>query len=171
MADRYDATVDAGNLQAAMLALGTKAKESLARRMLVEGGVLLRNAAQVRAAVSRNKENEPARGVVAKAIYLAQNERETKNDIFTYSISWNATIAPHGHLIEFGHWRTHAVYKAANGQWYTRKDIPLAKPVWVAARPFLRPAFDNYGSVALRKMMDRGKRELPALIRECSNGV
>lgn len=139
-------------------------KESLARRMLVDGGVLLRDAAKGNARMAANKEGADVSGLLARSIYLVFDAQSSTATRFTYKISWNAKTAPHGHLVEFGHWRTHAVYKGADGNWYSRVDMPLARPVWVAARPFLRPTFDSYASVAIRAMIFRGKRELPILL-------
>lgn len=166
MADGYRQTLDASEWEQAFTALEGPVRESLARRMLVEGGVLLRDASKSNARMAANKENVETRGLLASAIYLVyEKEAETKVS-FTYKISWNAKVAPHGHLIEFGHWMTHKVYKASNGEWYTLKDQPLDTPKWVAARPFLRPTFDSYGNVAIRAMIMRGQKELPILLRE-----
>lgn len=166
MADGYRLTLDHSEWEAGFAALAGPVRESLARRMLVEGGVLLRDASKGNARMAANKEGNETRGLLASAIYLVyEKEAETKHS-FTYKISWNAKIAPHGHLIEFGHWMTHKVYKAVNGEWYTLKDKPLKAPKWVAARPFLRPTFDSYGNVAIRAMVLRGQKELPILLRE-----
>jgi len=166
---KVTATVDDGNLRNAFAHLKAKGKESLMRRMLVEGGVLLRDAAKSNAMVAANKEGVPLRGVVANAIYLAQDKRTTTETIFNYTISWNARKAPHGHLVEFGHWQPHPVYKGTDGNWYTRTDIVLPKPVWVAARPFLRPTIDSYGNTAVKVMIARGVKEFPILLREAAN--
>lgn len=141
-------------------------KESLARRMLVSGGVMLRDAAKSNAAMSANKEGKEARGLIARAIKLTKTPEDDTPDRFNYRIYWDSKIAPHGHLIEFGHWMTHQVYKASNGEWYTLKDKPLATPKWVAARPFMRPTFDSYQYTAIRVMILRGAKELPILLKE-----
>jgi hypothetical protein len=141
-------------------------RESLARRMAVEGGVLLRDAAKSNAAMAANEEGVPTRGVLSNAILLAQDKRNTTGTVFVYNVAWDSKKAPHGHLIEFGHWQTHVVYKAANGEWYTRKDMPLDTPKWIPARPFLGPTMDSYGNIAMRVMILRGQRELPILLGE-----
>lgn len=168
MADAYRARLDTTQTDKAFAGLAGPVKESLARRMLVSGGVLLRDAAKSNALMGANKEGVEPRGVLAAAIYLARDTDAETKTMFAYTISWNARKAPHGHLVEFGHWRTHAVYKAANGEWYTNKSQPLDAPVWVAARPFLRPTFDSYGGTAVRAMLQRGAEELPKLLREHS---
>jgi len=141
-------------------------RESLARRMAVEGGVLLRDAAKSNARMAANEEGVPTRGVLSNAILLAYDKRNSTQTMFTYNVAWDSKKAPHGHLVEFGHWQTHVVYKGANGEWYTRKDMPLDTPKWIAARPFLGPTMDSYGNVALRVMILRGQRELPILLGE-----
>lgn len=166
MADGYKITLDNTEIESAFKALDGPVKTSLARRMLVSGGVLLRDAAKSNALMAANKEGVEVRGKLANAIYLTYEDEEEKPDFFSYKISWNARKAPHGHLVEFGHWMTHAVYKASNGEWYTNKDAPLDAPRWVAARPFLRPTFDSYGNVAIRAMITRGQKELPILLQE-----
>lgn len=168
MADAYRAKLDTTQTDKAFAGLAGPVKESLARRMLVSGGVLLRDAAKSNALMGANKDGVEPRGVLAAAIYLARDtDRETKT-LFAYTISWNARKAPHGHLVEFGHIMTHKVYKAANGEWYTRKDLPLPNPIPVPARSFLRPTFDSYSTTALRAMLRRGEEELPKLLREHS---
>lgn len=58
-----------------------------------------------------------------------------------YHVSWNASKAPHGHLVEYGHVQRRVVFQGADGAWYTSK-APLPAPRHVAARPFLRPAYE-----------------------------
>lgn len=166
MADGYRMTLDAKEWDKAFSALGGPVRESLARRMLVSGGVVLRDAAASNARMAANKEGVETRGKLANAIYLYYDKEDVTEHSFIYNISWNKRKAPHGHLIEFGHWMTHQVYKGTNGEWYTLKDRPLDAPRWVAARPFLRPTFDSYSSVAIRVMIQRGREELPKLLRE-----
>lgn len=166
MADGYRMKLDASEWEFAFGALAGPVRESLSRRMLVSGGVLLRDAAKSNARMAANKEGVEVRGVLAGSIYLVYEPELETNHSFTYKISWNSRTAPHGHLIEFGHWMTHKVYKASNGEWYTLKDQPLDAPRWVAARPFLRPTYDSYAQVALRAMLARGREELPKLLQE-----
>lgn len=173
MANEVRAKLDTTQWDQAFAQLDGPVKESLMRRMLVEGGVLLRDAAKSNAAVAANKQNEPVRGVLARSIYLVYEKEAEQPNEFTYKISWNSRRghAPHGHLIEFGHWMTHAVFRGANGEWYTDKDKPLDRPIWVAARPFLRPTIESYGNTAIRAMILRGQRELPEIIKEHINAA
>lgn len=166
MASGYKMTLDNADWNAAFAALDGPVKTSLARRMLVSGGVVLRDAAKSNARMAANIEGDDVRGVLANAIYLAYDDEVKSENLFNYVISWNAKKAPHGHLVEFGHWITHAIFKGSNGEWYTDKNQPLDKPRWVAARPFLRPTFDSYGNVAISAMIRRGQEELPILLAE-----
>jgi len=166
MADTITATLDTTGLMATLDALAGPIKESLSRRMLVEGGVLLRDAAASNARMAANQEGVEVRGLLARSIYLAFDEKSSAGDLFNYTVSWNRKIAPHGHLIEFGHWQTHVAYKGSNGEWYTRKDMPLDAPRWIPARPFLRPTLDSYGKTAISVMLRRGQTELPKLLAE-----
>lgn len=61
-------------------------------------------------------------------VYSADNSNATKVE---YHISWNKRKAPHGHLIEFGHW-TKKVGKYG----------PL-QPTWVPPKSFIRAAFER----------------------------
>ena len=68
-------------------------------------------------------------GNLLRAIYQAYSEDKSVGGKKAYVISWRTgrakkgagglTIAPHGHLVEFGHWRKYKVYKR-NGRWFTR---------------------------------------------------
>lgn len=166
MADAYRMTLDMSEWDAAFATMGGEFKESLGRRMLVEGGVLLRDAAASNARMAANKEGVETRGLLAAAMRLVRTPEEENDHVFAYKVSWNSKVAPHGHLVEFGHWMTHKVYKAANGEWYTLKDQPLDSPKWVAARPFMRPTWDSYGNIAIRVMMQRAQKEIPILLGE-----
>ncbi|WP_052451982.1 HK97-gp10 family putative phage morphogenesis protein [Noviherbaspirillum autotrophicum] len=70
-------------------------------------------------------------GALKAAIYQAFSVDNSGDGVATYHVSWNAAKAPHGHLIENGHW--------------TKKQGkygPL-QPVFVPAHPFIRPAYDT----------------------------
>lgn len=70
-------------------------------------------------------------GALKAAIYQAFSADNSDGMRATYHVSWNAAKAPHGHLIENGHWTKRQ-----------GKDGPL-QPVFVPAHPFIRPAFDT----------------------------
>jgi hypothetical protein len=78
-------------------------------------------------------------------VYSTDNSTHAKA---TYHISWNARKAPHGHLVEYGHLMTRKAYIGSDGKWYTSKV--KIEPKHVAARPFLRPAWDAKRFIALQ---------------------
>lgn len=156
-------------VQASLSKLGGALSESLARSMGVAGGKVMRDTAKELApeydgstglAGGANVDIPPIPGLLKSAIYLAFKERLSTGDHVTYGISWNSKIAPHGHLLEFGHWRTN---KIVNG---VPTNIPLKVPKWVPAHPFLRPAYDVALMPAKAAMLARGKERLPELLRE-----
>ena len=99
-----------------------------------------------------------------------------------YSVTWNAKKAPHGHLIEFGHWRYNKVVngypkkslkpgiKRGNGPQDHAGPGALEYPVWTPAHPFLRPALDSAGARAMQAMIARGRERLPELLAGGANG-
>lgn len=173
MAEPIQAKADFSGWRRAIEQLAGPARESLARTMAVAGGRILRDEAKMLAPVGGDmsvverqagESNRP--GLLRSAIYLAYKPERSTHGEYVYSVSWNAKKAPHGHLVEFGHWRTHAVYKGKDGEWYTNPKIKLDKPQWVPARPFLRPALDAAGDRARAAMMARGKERLFDLLAD-----
>ncbi len=156
MSDGFKADVDLSSVQAGLARLSGPLRESLARSMAVAGGKVLRDEAKLLAPKDS--------GLLASAIYLAYRDGKSTKDNVVYSVTWNASKAPHGHLLEFGHWQNYASYKGADGQWYTNKNAPLATPKWVPAHPFLRPALDSAGARAKDAMIQRGRERLPELL-------
>lgn len=107
-------------------------------------------------------------GNLAGAIYQAYSEENSGPGKATYHISWNASKAPHGGLVEYGHIQRYAVNLAEDGNWYTlvkpsmrgkpkpkrnasqaEKDayyiLRAGGPRQIAAQPFIRPAFYRQG--------------------------
>lgn len=159
---------------AALERLATTGKVSLARRMGVSGGQVLRDEAKVRAAVphattqfrynptSRGSQGE---GALADAMYLAFNSQLSNDSQYTYSVSWNHTTAFWGRWREFGHWIEYRFFYDETGVYHTIKSQPLKAKVWVPAHPFLAPAFDASLSQVKAAMMVRGRLELPKILR------
>lgn len=147
-------------------------RESLARSMAVAGGKVLRDEAKRWAPVED--------GVLKSAIYLAHKEGKSNDQFVTYSISWNARLAPHGHLLEFGHWQPfQVIYNYAKGGFQTLakgkgggpRAVPQkGGPKWVGAKPFLRPAFDVANGRAKDAMIERGRQRLPELLAGANDG-
>lgn len=137
-------------------------RESLARSMGVAGGKVLRDEAK-RWVPNGAESGSITPGLLESAIYLAHSDKSTPAQQI-YKVSWNSKKAPHGHLVEFGHWQNYAVVKLPNGDWFTDVTKPLAQPKWVQAKPFLRPAYDVAKSDAMAAMVQRGRERLPELL-------
>lgn len=137
-------------------------RESLARSAGVAGGKVLRDEAKLLAPKDS--------GRLASSIYLAFSPERSQGGHIIYSVSWNARTAPHGHLLEFGHWRRYQVRKLANGEWITLKNQPLPEPKWVAAHPFLRPAEAAWPR-ARAAMVERMRVRLPELLAGAKSEV
>jgi len=150
-----------------------KLRESLSRSMAVAGGKVLRDEAKLQAPVES--------GRLRSAIYLAYKAQRSNEAKIVYSVSWNAKVAPHGHLVEFGHWRYNKIVnghpqkslrpglKKGKG---SEDHVPpgkLRKPKWVAGKPFLTPAYHNASQRSLRAMIDRGRQRLPELLAGASS--
>ena len=168
MADSIQAKTDFSGALAGLERLKGAARESLARSMAVAGGKVLRDEAKLLAP----KET----GLLESAIYLAYKEKKSSSRQQVYSVTWNAKKAPHGHLIEFGHWRYNKIIngypqkslreglKRGNGPQDHTGAGALEHPVWESAHPFLRPALDSAGERAKAAMIERGKQRLPELL-------
>ncbi|WP_084025862.1 HK97 gp10 family phage protein [Bordetella flabilis] len=169
MANGTTAKFDTSGWDAALGKLMGPARESLARSMAVAGGQVLRDEAKARAPV--------AAGTLRDSIYLAFEDGRSTPTVIRYAVSWNSSKAPHGHLVEFGHWRYNRFIdgkpqKSLLGG-KTRGNGPqdhgghgaLDDPVWVPAYPFLRPAYTAAQGRAKEAMIERGRQRLPELLR------
>lgn len=136
-------------------------REKLARSMGVAGGTVLRDEAKRQAPVED--------GTLRDSIYLVYKEGKSTDSQVVYSVSWNARKAPHGHLLEFGHWQPYKVVKLPNGEFFTTKER-LASPKWTPAQPFLRPALDVAGQRAKQAMVERGRERLTEILAGADDG-
>jgi len=134
---------------------------SVARSMGVAAGQLVRNEAKARAPVDD--------GTLRDAIYLAYRDGESTDSVVVYSVTWNSKKAPHGHLLEFGHWRTNVLAQGDDGKWRATKEL-LPEPVWTAAHPFLRPAYMATISRLVEVAVARGGLRLKELMSEQGGG-
>lgn len=171
-----ESRVDTSEWTAALAKLADPAmRESLARSMAVAGGKVLRDEAKQQAPMES--------GRLKSAIYLAYKEGKSTDTRVVYSVTWNAKKAPHGHLLEFGHWRYNKIINGypqkslINGKSYGRGPQDhggpgaLNTPMWMAAKPFLRPAYDVAAGRAQAAMVERGRQRLPELLAGASPEV
>ena len=80
-------------------------------------------------------------GNLNSSIYQAYSANNSNESKAVYHVSWNASKAPHGHLVEWGYikrWQSIMI----NGKWVTLKNRPLATPVQVPGKAFMRRAKD-----------------------------
>lgn len=171
MADSLRASFDSAQWDTIFAKLAGPGRESLARRMGVSGGVILRDEAKERAPMSDGNYNETSggsqqSGQLKDSIYLAFNTTLSTSTTFVYSVSWNADLAWWGKLIEFGHYIRYPYYRDAEGVYHTNKKRGLlANPFWVPAQPFLQPAFDSSQGRAKVAMLERGRVEVQILFQ------
>lgn len=159
-------TFDTSDMVAALRALKGDAKTSLARSMAVAGGTVLRDEAKARAPVGSAGAQHNVPGALRAAIYLAFRDGQSNDSEVKYAVTWNAKKAPHGHLLEFGHWQIYRVLKLPDGRIVSDLSTKLPKPKWVASHPFLRPALDTAGGRAVQAMIERGRQRLPEILAE-----
>lgn len=55
-------------------------------------------------------------GNLDRSIYRVLSESKSTPDKIVYEVSWNASKAPHGHLVEYGYIRRYAYYQNDQGQ-------------------------------------------------------
>lgn len=108
MAETFSIKFDSSGLNAALDDLATQVQHSV-RPAAQAGAQVLYDEARLRA---------PERsGLLKSSIYQTYSKDNSGADHATYHVSWNHTVAPHGHLLEFGTSRA-------------------------PAHPFIRPAFE-----------------------------
>lgn len=167
----FGAKADVASAFAGLDRLSGEMATHLARSMAVAGGKVLRDEAKLLAPVGGDmsvtarlpgESNRP--GTLRDAIYLAYREGPSVSGNVVYSVSWNSKKAPHGHLVEFGHWQTNVAYIGEDGEWHTDTNRKLSAPKWIPAHPFLRPALDSAGQRAVDAMIARGRERLAELL-------
>jgi HK97 gp10 family phage protein len=161
MGEYIDAQVDISDALRGLERLRS-VRVSLARSMGVAGGQVFRDEAKLLAPVKD--------GVLRDSIYLAFRDARSTGDIVTYSITWNHSKAPHGHLIEFGHWQPFKVISLPDGS-YVTTGVRLSAPKWTPAQPFLRPAYTGSLVRARNAMMERARERLPELLNGAAAGA
>lgn len=151
-------------------------KESLARRMGVSAGIVVRDEAKENAPIGdpfqmgygadwKTGSTEP--GALKESIYLAYNEKQTTKDRVVYSVSWNAKKAFWGVFMEFGFVMSDVTLGGSGvGFWTLKGTSRIGGPLNVKAHPFLAPALDQNISRIAKAAIDRGKEEFPKLLQE-----
>ena len=170
MADGFTAKVDLSDVLLRLDRLGDKGV-SLASRMAVSGGREIRDEAKLQVTESDPPYNPISRGsqqpgTLRDAIYLAKNDDLTTASMIVYSISWNAKKAWWGKLKEFGWTQTHKIAYVEGADYFITTDELLAEPIRHPAQPFLASAYEISISRAYSAMIERGRKELPNLLRE-----
>ena len=100
-------------------------------------------------------------GQLRDSIYHVHVPEHSTDQRHEYRVSWNHAKAPHGWLIEYGHWRVNKV-NLVNGFWeFTKERLP--EPVWVPAHPYIRPAAAA-GGRAIDAMRNRMRERLAEIL-------
>lgn len=127
---------------------------SVARTMAFESAAAVRDSAK---GFIRSKT-----GNLKSSMYAAYVPEDSTEERHVYAVSWNRKKAPHGHLIEYGHWRKNVVIQTEKGTWITTNE-KLETPVKVAAKPFLRPGYDSVKPRLKTIAADAGRERFAAL--------
>lgn len=126
-----------GDLVAALQQLDEDVQKQVVRPVAYAGAKVLYDEVRMRVPVYRG----PARrgihpGQLRDAIYHVFSESKSSDLEKVYEISWNAAKAPHGHLIENGHWIVRGKVGRGNSG-------PPRRVGWAPAIPFVRGSFDR----------------------------
>lgn len=147
-------------------------RETIARHMGVAMGQEVRDEAKIRAPVldpSEQGADKQRPGLLRDAIYVAYDERRNMLNPATYRyvVSWNSSKAPHGHLVEFGHWMPYQyAYNHEFGYWTLKPLREQTKgPFWVRSQPFLAPAFDSKLGQLARTAQKAGEARFVELMK------
>lgn len=122
----------------------TKAAEKAARPAAQAGAQVfydeMRSRVPMSAKAHKSGKKTYSPGTLRKAIYQAFADKESGDGKAKYRISWNKTHAFYGRFLEFG----------------TSK---------MAAKPFLRPAFDAAQAKAVKAVQDRMNAEVKKVLK------
>ncbi|MHA6885721.1 HK97-gp10 family putative phage morphogenesis protein [Ralstonia pseudosolanacearum] len=144
-----------GDLLAAIDALEADVVEGYVVRPVAHAGALVfYEEARALAPIHRGPAQKQVRpGQLKNAIYRVFNRDKPDSGHASYSISWNAVAAPHGHLIENGHW----LVKKQKGR---KRRIR-----WVPAQSFIRRAFDR-APAAVEAMQRRAREKVAEVLKK-----
>lgn len=104
-------------------------------------------------------------GKLYESLYKVLSQDNSGQYRATYHVSWNYKKAPHGFLVENGHWIRYAQYRDEQGRFRlrtnpdfkgrpypTRRDsqqyknlywVPLDSPIWVSGKKFVASAVEE----------------------------
>lgn len=115
-------------------------------------------------------------GTLFGSIYRWHDDKHSNSVRQVYVVGPNKAKAPHWYNVEYGHWLYN---KNIAGRWQRSKsnanargpgahDLPgaLPTPVWVPAKPYIRPTFDAKAQAAIDAMRSR----MGELLRELMSG-
>lgn len=94
-------------------------------------------------------------GTLRNSIYRAYSERRSTPTHAVYEVSWNPRKAPHGHLIENGHWLVRGGKLKKGGK----------RVRWIPAQPFVRPAYEARKQAAARAAIERMRVKFSELVK------
>ncbi|VVD74476.1 HK97 gp10 family phage protein [Pandoraea commovens] len=141
-----------------MLKLADDLAESALRSAAVAGGTILRDEAALRAPQGET-------GNLGRALYLKFIEERSTETSKMYYVSIRRgkkgdgrnDVAFYGPMVEFGHW--YVPPKPKGVRWKSHRANSVGKH-WVAARPFIRPAWEARKTDAVDAMRNRLKEKL-----------
>lgn len=159
MVDSVRFDLDISGLDSALQNLENNVAEHLARSGALAGARVIRDEVRARTPVYTpepgeriNRQSLRKRGALQHSIYLAYAERKSSSRIKTYRISWNRKEAPHGHLVEFGHWLV------INGK----------RRRWVSGKSFVRSGYEAALQRARQAVVMQIRQRFPELVRRAS---
>lgn len=145
-----------GSLSESLAQLREDLRDKALRSAVHAGAKLLFDELRVRVPVDQ--------GTLYGAIYEWRDIKQSTDARQVYAVGVNKRKAPHWFNVEYGHWRVNVVVRGPGGQFMATRER-LQAPVWVAAHPYLRPAWDTRSADALQAMRKRLGERVAELAR------
>ncbi|GGX30546.1 hypothetical protein GCM10007242_41500 [Pigmentiphaga litoralis] len=157
-----------GDLAGALEQLDEALQTQVARAVAHAGALVYYGEARTLAPVYSGPARKGIRpGQLREAIYRAHSPELSTDTLQVYNISWNPKKAPHGHLVENGHWRVNVIVRVGNRIAATTER--LETPVWVKPVAFIRRAGDA-APRALAAMQARAKERVAEVLADLAKG-
>ncbi|MFJ3316119.1 HK97 gp10 family phage protein [Herbaspirillum huttiense] len=132
------------------------------------GSDALRSAANAGASIIKSEVIARAprkRGILADNIYQKHIDEISSATSQTYHVSWRKTgksdVPFYGVWVEYGHW--YIPPKPDGITWKRHRE--QAKPIFVAAHPFLRPGYEAKKDAALTAMREKLKERVAEALK------